>query len=128
MHLKRCVRQDSQDRNNNASLSHENTIINFRGLTSSVRVQMVTFHKHRNGLLSYTLIFLDQLQKLSTFEGTLCSITGPKQRDALSSLIFNFALEYAIRRVQENQGGMKFNGTHPLLTYADGVNTVEENI
>jgi hypothetical protein len=47
---------------------------------------------------------------------------------ALSPLLFNFALEYAIIKVQENQVGQKLNGKHELLTYADDVNLLRDNI
>jgi len=35
---------------------------------------------------------------------------------------FNCAVEYAIKRVQVIQDGLKLNGTHQLLVYADDVN------
>jgi len=59
---------------------------------------------------------------------------GLKEEDALSPLFFNFAVGYAVRKVQTNQYGLKLNGTHQVLVYADDVNvlceivrTTEEN-
>jgi hypothetical protein len=51
-----------------------------------------------------------------------------KQGDALTSLLFNIAVVNAIRRVQVNRNGLKLNGTHQLLVYADDVNTMDGSV
>jgi hypothetical protein len=45
-----------------------------------------------------------------------------KEGEALLPLLFNFALEYSIRKVQANHVGLKLNGTHKCLFYADDDN------
>ena len=53
---------------------------------------------------------------------------GLKQGNASMPLLFNFALENAIRRVQIYQDDLKLNGTHLLLVYSDGVNILGGSI
>jgi hypothetical protein len=55
-------------------------------------------------------------------------MSPPSPGDALSPLLFNFALEYAIKKVRENQKGLKLDGTHQLLAYADDVNLLGEDM
>jgi hypothetical protein len=50
---------------------------------------------------------------------------GLKQGDALSPLLFNFALEYAVRKIQENEVGLVYADDVNLL--GDSINTIKEN-
>lgn len=52
----------------------------------------------------------------------------PKQGDALSALVFDFALEYANTKAQKNRQGLELKMTHQLLVCADYVVLVCENI
>jgi hypothetical protein len=53
---------------------------------------------------------------------------GLEQGEASPPLLFNFALKYDIRTVEANQEGLKLNGTHQLLAYADDVNALGGSI
>jgi hypothetical protein len=50
------------------------------------------------------------------------------EQNVVSLLLFNFALEYAIMRAQVSQDGLKLNGTHQPLVYADDVNILGRSI
>ena len=51
-----------------------------------------------------------------------------KQGDAILSLLFNFTLDYALRRVQVNQERLNLNSIHQFLVYGDDVNAMSRNI
>jgi hypothetical protein len=53
---------------------------------------------------------------------------GLKQGNALSPLLFNFDFEYAVRKIQEIQVGLKLNETHQLLVYAGDINLLGDDI
>jgi hypothetical protein len=56
------------------------------------------------------------------------SIQNGLKRDALSSLLFIFALEDAIRKSRMKKEGLELFGTHQLLVYAGVITTQSENI
>jgi hypothetical protein len=53
---------------------------------------------------------------------------GLNQGDAPSPLLFDFALEYAIKMGQVNQDGYKLHGMYHLLAYVDDVNILGESV
>jgi len=65
-----------------------------------------------------------RIQVVKNLSGTFSIRNGLKNGDALSPLLFNFALDYAIRRVHVNQNRLKLNDTLQLLVYAEEVNVL----
>jgi hypothetical protein len=55
-------------------------------------------------------------------------VQNDRKQDVLPTLLFNVSLQYVIRKVQENQVGLKLNGTHQLLVYADYAYLLTANI
>jgi hypothetical protein len=55
------------------------------------------------------------------FTDNFPSLNVLKPGDALLLLLLNFALEYTLSKVQENQMGLKLSGAHQLLAYVDDV-------
>jgi hypothetical protein len=51
-----------------------------------------------------------------------------KARECFNAIAFQPCFRYAIRKIHENQVGLKLNGTHQLLAYAYDVNLLGDNI
>ena len=65
---------------------------------------------------------------MQTLSGTFAINNCLKEGDALSSLPFYFALEYAIRKVKANHKILKLNSTYQVPIYANDVHVRGQSI
>jgi hypothetical protein len=72
-----------------------------------------------NGTCSYVWLLKHMSDKLPHKNGL-------KHGEALLPVFLNFALDYAMQKVQTNQEGLKLNGTSQLPIYANHVNLLGE--
>jgi hypothetical protein len=49
-----------------------------------------------------------------------------KAGEALLPLLFNFASEYNLMKIQENHEGLELNGIYQLLFYTNDINLISE--
>jgi hypothetical protein len=106
--------------------------IDFKKTYDAVRRQIL-YNIHIEFGIPVKLVRLIEMCLIGTYSKVLIdkylSDSFPIQNgDALSPVLFNIALEYAIRKVQENQMRLKLNGTCQLLAYADDMNLLGDNI
>ena len=68
------------------------------------------------------------MRKGNYLSSSLSIENGLKQGDALSALLFNFTLKYAIRKVHESNLGLNMDYAYLVLTYAKYVHLVGHDI
>ena len=122
-----CIRQILEKREEHKEAVHQ-LFIDFTKVYDSVRIEVM------NNIVIEFGIPMEMLIKICLNETCSRVRVGKslsdrfrikidvKQGNVLSPLLCNFISEYAIRRFQVNQRGLKLNSTHQILAYADDVN------